>query len=82
MENFIYTIEVTRQWNGSFAVTVPALPGCVARGTDFAHAVSKAREAIGTRLSVLEGLGQPIPEERRNLHSVTLGVQVSRPART
>lgn len=80
MNGIIYTIELEPLETGGFSVSVPALPGCVTWGTSFDHAVTMAREAIEVWLETLQELGQPIPEERPALHSVTLGVQVRRPA--
>ena len=80
MEPMTYTIELEPLEKGGFAVTVPALPGCVTWGTSFDHAVAMAREAIEVWLESLQELGRPIPEERTTLRPVTVGIQVRRPA--
>lgn len=80
MEPTVYTIELEPLKAGGFAVTVPALPGCVTWGTSFEHAVAMAREAIELWLETLQELGEPIPEEREAHRPVKLGVQVRRPA--
>lgn len=77
MQSITYTIELELLEEGGFAVSVPALPGCVTWGTSFEHAVTMAREAIELWLETLQELGEPIPEQRSQ--PVILGVQVRRP---
>lgn len=75
-----FTIELEPLDKGGFAVSVPALPGCVTWGTSFEHAVAMAKEAIELWVSTLQELGEPIPEERSQ--PVIVGVQVRRPMPT
>ncbi|HYZ02501.1 MAG TPA: type II toxin-antitoxin system HicB family antitoxin [Candidatus Binatia bacterium] len=49
---------------GGYAVTVPALPGCVTQGETVAECTANAEEAIALYLADLAGSGEPIPEER------------------
>jgi len=79
MEPITYIIELEALEAGGFAVSVPALPGCVTWGTSFDHAVAMAQEAIEAWLETMEELGQPIPEGRNSPQPVKLGVQVRRP---
>jgi antitoxin HicB len=80
MEPITYIIELEPLEAGGFAVSVPALPGCVTWGTSFDHAVTMAQEAIEAWLETMEELGQPIPAGRPSPQPVKLGVQVRRPA--
>jgi antitoxin HicB len=75
-----YTIELAPLENGGFAVTVPALPGCVTWGSTFNQAIAMVREAIELWLEEISELGEPIPEERTTARPVKIGVQVHRPA--
>ena len=77
MQTMTYTIELTPLEEGGFAVSVPALPGCVTWGTSFENAVAMAKEAIEVWVETLQELGEPIPEEHSQ--PVILGVQVRRP---
>jgi predicted RNase H-like HicB family nuclease len=82
MEALTYTIYLEALEDGGFAVTVPALPGCVTWGETFDHAVAMAKEAIKLWLEELAERGEPIPEERDGARPVKLGVHVKRPALT
>ena len=46
---------------GGFAVSVPALPGCFSQGATREEALNNIREAIGLRLGVMRGAGEPFP---------------------
>jgi predicted RNase H-like HicB family nuclease len=46
MERFSYTVVLTHEGD-SYAVHVPALPGCVTYGDSVEHALEMAEEAIG-----------------------------------
>ena len=79
MEPLTYTIELEALENGGFAVTVPALPGCVTWGNTFDHAVTMAQEAIELWLEAKLEIGEPIPEEHVDARPVKLGIHVKRP---
>lgn len=59
---------------GGFAVSVPALPGCITQGETVGECVANAQEAIGLYLDDLARAGEPIPEEQvpPRLRSVTV----------
>ncbi len=63
MATIPYRIHLSPEDEGGFTVTVPALPGCVTYGEDFAHALAMAREAIEGYLETLKELNRPIPQE-------------------
>jgi len=48
--------------DGSFTVTVPALPGCVTEGDTIEEALTNAKEVIKGYLKALEIQGRPIPQ--------------------
>ncbi len=48
---------------GSYAVTVPALPGCTSEGRTIDEALANVKEAIAGHIATLESLGAHVPEE-------------------
>ncbi len=58
-----YSIVVEPEPDGSYSVTVPALPGCFTRGNTVEECQERAVEAIETHIAGLEADGEPIPEE-------------------
>ena len=48
---------------GGYAVTVPALPGCVTQGETLEEARAMAEEVIVLYLESLQADGEPIPED-------------------
>ncbi len=60
--------------DGSYTVTVPALPGVVTQGATFEEALAMAREAIQCHLEGLLADGEPVPEERERLRIATVSV--------
>lgn len=63
MDQFAYTIHIEPAEDGTFTVTVPALPGCITQGSTYEEAVTKAEECIEGFLEALAKAGQPIPRE-------------------
>jgi predicted RNase H-like HicB family nuclease len=59
--NATYRLHLEPEPEGGFTVTVPALPGCITWGRDYAHALEMAREAIEGHLEALTRHGQTIP---------------------
>ena len=64
--------------DGSYTVTVPALPGIVTQGRDFEDAIAMAKDAIRCHIDGLLKDGEPIPEEERP--PKLLSVEVDEPA--
>ncbi len=60
--------------DGSYTVTVPALPGVVTQGATLEEALAMAREAIQCHIEGLLADGEPIPEERERPRIVTVSV--------
>lgn len=46
MTNRTYKILLTKEPEGAYTATVPALPGCVTYGDNVDHAIPMAKEAI------------------------------------
>jgi len=51
----------------SFVVEVPELPGCMADGETYEHALANAQRVIEEWIETAEELGRPIPEPRGRL---------------
>ncbi len=59
-----YTILLDRDPDdGSYTVTVPALPGIVTQGRDLDDAIARARDAIRCHVNGLLEDGLPVPDE-------------------
>ena len=58
-----YTIVVEPEPDGSYYVTVPALPGCFTRGNSIEQCRERAVEAIQVLIPGLQADGEPVPEE-------------------
>ena len=58
-----YIIELEKNEDGGYTVTVPALPGCITQGATWEEAVAHAQEAIVGFLEALKDLGKPLPME-------------------
>ena len=56
-----FTIIVDRQPEGSYVVTVPALPGCFTEGQTWEEAHEMAVDAIRAYCASLLKHGEPIP---------------------
>jgi antitoxin HicB len=69
-----YTIVVEPEADGSYYVTVPALPGCFTRGATIDQCRERAVEAIEVHIAGLQADGEPVPEEtaRPQLLAVTV----------
>ena len=59
----IYTVILTREEDGRYSVSVPALPGCLTWGETQEEAVRMAEEAIEGHLEVLGEDGKPVPSD-------------------
>ena len=58
-----YTIVLTKEPDGRFSVTVPALPGCFTWGSTREETIENAREAIQAYLESCVLAGEPLPRE-------------------
>ena len=73
-----YTILLDRDAeDGSYTVTVPALPGIVTQGRDLDDAIAMARDAIRCHVSGLIQDGLPVPEEAEPPQVITVEVDVA-----
>ena len=60
-----YTINIERDEDGLYVVSVPALPGCFTQGKTFDEALQMAQDAIVGFVRALVKRGKNIPIERR-----------------
>ena len=58
-----YLINLEKNEDGGYTVTVPSLPGCITQGATWGEAVANAQEAIAGFVETLKDLGKPIPLE-------------------
>ena len=58
-----YSIVVEPEGDGTYFVTVPALPGCFTRGETIEECQERAIEAIEVHIAGLEADGEPVPEK-------------------
>lgn len=60
--------------DGTYTVTVPALPGIVTQGDSIDEAIAMAKDAIALHIEGLIAHGEPVPEERVQPQLVTIRV--------
>ena len=65
---------------GSYAVSVPALPGCVTVGTTVEEALAMVNDAIALWITDLAEAGEAIPLEREPPRTAIVTVSVAAPA--
>lgn len=58
-----YRILLTKEPEGGFTVTVPALPGCITYGENMEEAITMGKDAIELYLESLVAHDEPIPTE-------------------
>jgi predicted RNase H-like HicB family nuclease len=58
-----FTVIIEREPEGSYLVTVPALPGCYTEGRTLEEAREMAADAIRAYCASLIKHGEPIPSE-------------------
>ena len=64
---YSYKILLTKEEEGGYMVTVPALPGCVTQGDNFEEAIAVAQEAIELYIEELKARGEKIPDNSNTL---------------
>jgi predicted RNase H-like HicB family nuclease len=62
-----YKILLHKEPEGSYTVTVPALPGCITYGDNIDHAIEMAKEAVELYIAELKATGQEIPDDSATL---------------
>ncbi len=68
-----YKILLHKEPEGSYTVSVPALPGCVTYGDTVEESIQMAKEAIELYIEELQDRGEDIPDDTGTLeYSLTL----------
>jgi antitoxin HicB len=62
-----YRILMHKEPEGSYTVSVPALPGCMTYGETVEHAIQMAKEAIELYIEELQERGEEIPDDSGTL---------------
>ena len=62
-----YKILLTKEEEGGYMVTVPALPGCITQGDNIEEAMALAQEAIELYIEELQARGEKIPDNSNTL---------------
>ncbi|MDO9256767.1 MAG: type II toxin-antitoxin system HicB family antitoxin [Bacteroidales bacterium] len=71
-----YKILMHKEPEGSYTVSVPALPGCMTYGDSVEHALQMAQEAIELYIEELHERGEEIPDDNDTLE-YSLNVQTA-----
>ena len=69
-----YNVQIERDEDGKYVVSVPALPGCFTQGRTFDEALKMAQEAILGFVSALMSRGKRIPVERSRTSPFTVSI--------
>lgn len=56
-----FEVALAKEDDGTFSVTVPALPGCTSQGETRVEALAMIREAIELYIESLMAHGDPVP---------------------
>ena len=62
-----YKIMLHKEPEGSYTVSVPALPGCITYGDSVEHAIQMAKEAVELYIEELRERGEDIPDDSNTL---------------
>jgi antitoxin HicB len=62
-----YKILMHKEPEGTYTVSVPALPGCMTFGDNVEHAIQMAKEAIELYIEELNARGEDIPDDSDTL---------------
>ncbi len=75
MSEHRYTILLhSKEEQGGYTVTVPALPGCITEGDTIEEAIAMAKEAIQLYIESLIADGEPVPEEHEHTQALVINV--------
>ena len=66
-KSLTFKILFHKEPEGTYTVTVPALPGCITYGDNIDHAIDMAKEAIELYISELKEAGKEIPDDSTTL---------------
>lgn len=66
-KSLTYKILLHKEPEGTYTVSVPALPGCITYGENIDHAIEMAKEAIELYIAELKSAGKEIPDDSRTL---------------
>ena len=69
-----YNVQIERDEDGLYVVSVPALPGCLTQGRTFDEALKMAQDAISAFVSVLADRGKRIPIERSRVSPFVVSI--------
>lgn len=61
MKTYTYGVEIERDEDGIYVVSVPALPGCFTHGRTYEEVLTRSQEAIQAYLGSLIKHDDPIP---------------------
>jgi len=65
-------LEMQKEPEGGYTVTVPSLPGCISYGETFEASLENIKDAMEGWLSVARAEGVPIPEQFEGMKAVAL----------
>lgn len=65
--HYNYKILLTKEDEGGYMVTVPALAGCITQGDNIEEALAMAQEAIELYIEELQSRGEKIPDNSNTL---------------
>lgn len=69
-----YSVILTPDPEGGYAVRVPALPGCNTQGDTLSDALANAQGAVELCLETLKEMGKPLPEDTEPTQAVIITV--------
>jgi predicted RNase H-like HicB family nuclease len=67
MKQLTYRLVITPEPEGTYTVTIPALPGCITYGETVEQAIQMAKEAIELYIEELRERGEDIPDDSGTL---------------
>jgi antitoxin HicB len=65
--HYNYKILLTKEEEGGYMVTVPALAGCITQGDTIEEALAMGKEAIELYIEELQSRGESIPDNSNTL---------------